>query len=51
MQNSIRYTSLVFLSVYETAMGDEKVPDEPIRLAAMMLFAGFRGVVGTMWSV
>jgi CHAT domain-containing protein len=51
MQNSIQNASLAFLSACETAMGDEKVPDEAIHLAAAMLFAGFRGVVGTMWSV
>jgi CHAT domain-containing protein len=51
MQNPIQNASLAFLSACETAMGDEKVPDEAIHLAATMLFAGFRGVVGTMWSV
>jgi len=43
--------SLAFLSACQTATGDEKVPDEAIHIAAAMLFAGFRGVVGTMWSV
>ncbi|KAJ7090527.1 hypothetical protein C8R44DRAFT_648274 [Mycena epipterygia] len=32
-------------------MGNEKVPDEAIHLAGTMLFAGFRGVVGTMWTM
>ncbi|KAJ7226876.1 hypothetical protein GGX14DRAFT_348119 [Mycena pura] len=36
---------------WRTAKGDEKVPDEAIHLAATMLFTGFRGVVGTMWSM
>ena len=40
---------LAFLSACETAMGDEKQPDQAVHLAATMLFAGFRSVVGTMW--
>jgi CHAT domain-containing protein len=41
--------SLAFLSACETAKGDKKVPDEAMHLAATLLFAGFRGVVATMW--
>ncbi|KAJ7881247.1 hypothetical protein B0H13DRAFT_2235584 [Mycena leptocephala] len=51
MQNPIQNASLAFLSACETAMGDENVPDEAMHLAATMLFAGFRGVVGTMWTM
>ena len=51
MQNHIPNASLVFLSACETAKGDEDAPDEAMHLAATMLFVGFRGVVGTMWSV
>jgi CHAT domain-containing protein len=43
--------SLAFLSACETARGDETVPDEAMHLAASLLFAGFRGIVGTMWWV
>ena len=43
------HASLAFLSVCETAMIDENAPDENIHLAASMLFAGFHGVVATMW--
>ncbi|KAJ6572878.1 CHAT domain-containing protein [Mycena vulgaris] len=43
--------SLAFLSACETAKGDQSVPDEAIHLAATLLFAGFRGVVATMWWV
>lgn len=43
--------SLAFLSACETAMGTENLPDEAIHLAASLLFAGFRGVVATMWYV
>jgi CHAT domain-containing protein len=40
---------LAFLSAYQTARGNEDVPDEAVHLAASMLFCGFRSVVGTMW--
>lgn len=40
-----------FLSACETAKSDAKQPDQAIHLAATMLFAGFKSVVGTMWSV
>ncbi|KAJ7909188.1 CHAT domain-containing protein [Mycena leptocephala] len=43
--------SLAFLSACETAKGDEKQPDEAMHLAATLLFAGFRGVVATMWTI
>ncbi|KAJ7438156.1 CHAT domain-containing protein [Mycena latifolia] len=43
--------SLAFLSACETAKGHGKTPDEAMHLAASLLFAGFRGVVATMWSI
>jgi CHAT domain-containing protein len=49
MQQSMPNASLAFLSACETAMGDENLPDEMIHLGATLLFAGFRGVVATMW--
>jgi CHAT domain-containing protein len=42
---------LAFLSACETATGDEGLSDEAIHVAAGMLFAGYGGVVGTMWSI
>jgi CHAT domain-containing protein len=50
MQSHIPNASLAFLSACETAKGDENIPDEAMHLASAMLFAGYRGVVGTMWS-
>ncbi|KAJ7082507.1 CHAT domain-containing protein [Mycena epipterygia] len=41
--------TLAFLSACETAKGDDTMPDEAMHLAATLLFAGFRGVVATMW--
>lgn len=49
MEKPLRNASLAFLSACETAMGDDRTPDENIHLAGSMLFAGFRGVVATMW--
>ncbi|KAJ7246075.1 tetratricopeptide repeat-containing protein [Mycena rebaudengoi] len=43
--------SLAFLSACETAKGDDSTPDEAMHLAATLLFAGFRGVVATMWTM
>ncbi|KAF8179274.1 CHAT domain-containing protein [Mycena galopus ATCC 62051] len=43
--------SLAFLSACETAKGDGSTPDEALHLAATLLFAGFRGVVATMWGI
>ncbi|PSR73512.1 hypothetical protein PHLCEN_2v10653, partial [Hermanssonia centrifuga] len=40
---------LAFLSACETAKGDDEGSDQTIHLAATMLFAGFKSVVGTMW--
>jgi len=51
MQLSVQKASLVFLSACETAMGDTNLPDEVIHLAAALLFVGFCGAVGTMWSI
>jgi CHAT domain-containing protein len=42
---------LAFLSACETAQGDMEHPDEALHLAATMLYAGFKSVVGTMWSI
>lgn len=49
MQNPMPDAMLAFLSACETAMGDKNLPDEVIHLGATLLFAGFRGVVATMW--
>ncbi|TFK24320.1 mucin-like protein 1 [Coprinopsis marcescibilis] len=43
--------SFAYLSACQTAKSDEERPDEALTLAATMLFAGFRGLVGTMWSI
>ncbi|KAJ6576007.1 CHAT domain-containing protein [Mycena vulgaris] len=46
-----KHMGLAFLSACETAMGDKKLPDEAMHLAATLLFSGFRSVVATMWTM
>ncbi|ROO86034.1 CHAT domain-containing protein [Actinocorallia herbida] len=41
----------VFLSACRTATASSAVPDEAIHLTAALQHAGFRHVVGTLWSV
>ncbi|KAE9398713.1 hypothetical protein BT96DRAFT_821597 [Gymnopus androsaceus JB14] len=42
---------LAFLSACQTATGDENLATEAVHLAAGMLSAGYRSVIGTMWSI
>jgi len=49
MQKTAQNASLAFLCACETAMGDKDLPDEAMHLGATLLFAGFHGVVATMW--
>jgi len=51
MQLRVPQCKLAFLSACETSAGDERLPDEAVHLAAGMLAAGCRGVVGTMWTI
>ena len=48
-----RYTGseFAFLSACHTAVGDASTPDEVLHLAGGMQFAGFNGVIGTLWKV
>lgn len=48
---SLPHAELAFLSACQTAKGAEKLPEEAVHLAAGMLFAGYQGVLATMWSV
>jgi CHAT domain-containing protein len=49
MDLRLPHAFLAFLSACETARGDSNQPDQAVHLAAAMLFAGFRSVIGTMW--
>lgn len=49
MQTPMPNATLAVLNACETAKGDDYMADEAMHVAATMLFAGFRAVVGTMW--
>jgi CHAT domain-containing protein len=51
MRMNLSNAHLAFLSACETAEGDMERPDEVLHLAATMLYAGFKSVIGTMWSM
>ena len=51
IKESLPNADFAFLSACQTATGDQSRPEEAIHLAAGMLLAGYRGVVGTMWSI
>ncbi|KAJ6576098.1 CHAT domain-containing protein [Mycena vulgaris] len=46
-----KHMGLAFLSACETSTGDKNLPNEAMHLAATLLFAGFRSVVATMWTM
>lgn len=51
MESSLPHAELAVLSACQTAMGDQKLPEEALHLAAGMLMAGYDSVVATMWSI
>jgi CHAT domain-containing protein len=40
-----------FLSACDTAKGDAKYREQALHLASAMLFAGFKSIIATLWSV
>ncbi|KAF8135902.1 CHAT domain-containing protein [Mycena galopus ATCC 62051] len=48
---SLPNADLAFLSACQTATGSTDLQDESVHLTAGMLLAGYRGVIGTMWSI
>ena len=51
IQCNLENPEFAYLSACHTTVGDQENLDEVIHLASAMQFAGFRSVVGTMWSV
>lgn len=51
MRQYFKHAEFAFLSACRTATGDDRLPDEAVHLAAGMLFAGYRTVIGTMWLI
>ncbi|KAJ7226827.1 CHAT domain-containing protein [Mycena pura] len=48
---SLPNADLAFLSACQTATGSRGLQDESVHLTAGMLLVGYRGVIGTMWSI
>ncbi|KAJ6461801.1 CHAT domain-containing protein [Mycena sanguinolenta] len=48
---SLPNADLAFLSACQTDTGSKELQDESVHLAAGMLLAGYRGVIGMMWSI
>lgn len=51
MATTAENAELAFLSACQTAVGDHKIPEESMHLAAGMLAVGYKGVIATMWSI
>ncbi|KAJ7209242.1 CHAT domain-containing protein [Mycena pura] len=51
LRPDVQARGLAFLSACQTAMGDSKLPDESMHLAATLLFGQFSSVVATMWTM
>jgi CHAT domain-containing protein len=50
-QSSLTSAEFAFLSCCESAKESKQFPNEAMHLAAGLQFIGYRGVIGTMWSV
>jgi hypothetical protein len=51
MKEQIPNADFAFLSASRTSNGDPNLSEEVVHLTAGMLAAGYRGVVGTMWTI
>ena len=51
IKRNSKNAEFAFLSACQTSTGDVTLSEESVHLAAAMLVAGYRGVVGTMWSI
>ncbi|KAF6759596.1 CHAT domain-containing protein [Ephemerocybe angulata] len=51
LKSNLKHADLAFLSACQTSTGKETLSDEAVHLAAGMLAAGYRRVVGTMRSI
>src|ERR1700743_2811573 len=51
VRHALPRADFAFLSACQTAVGDERIADESVHLAAGMFMAGYRGGIATMWSI
>lgn len=49
MELNLPHAFLAFLSACESAKTAKTQPDQAVHLAATVMFAGFKNVIGTMW--
>ncbi|KAJ7850754.1 CHAT domain-containing protein [Mycena leptocephala] len=47
----LSHAEFVFLAACQTAMGDSELANESFHLGGGFIAAGFRGAIGTMWSM
>lgn len=51
LTEELKQAEFAFLSACQTARGSQKLIDESVHLAGGFMAAGFKGVVGTLWSI
>jgi CHAT domain-containing protein len=51
LQMNLSHAQVVFLAGCQTAMGDNELVNESFHLSGGFIAAGFRGAIGTMWSM
>ncbi|KAJ6523223.1 CHAT domain-containing protein [Mycena vulgaris] len=51
LRMSLPNAEFVFLAACQTAMGDATLVNESFHLGGGLIAAGFRGAIGTMWSI
>ena len=51
IKKQVAISDFAFLSACQTSTGHATLSEEAVHLAAGMLAAGYRGVVGTMWAI
>ncbi|KAJ7884012.1 CHAT domain-containing protein, partial [Mycena leptocephala] len=51
LQMPLSNAQVVFLAACQTAMGDTELVNESFHLAGGFIAAGFRGAIGTLWSM
>lgn len=51
LMEALKSAEFAFLSACQTATGDEKLVNESVHLAGGFMAAGFKGVIGTLWSI
>ncbi|KAJ3572155.1 hypothetical protein NP233_g3281 [Leucocoprinus birnbaumii] len=51
LAEDLKSAEFAFLSACQTAIGESKISNESLHLAGGFIAAGFKGVIGTLWSI